>query len=304
MIKRDKTLIGLLAILVSMGCAGTRTFHQLARAGDTVVVAGGWKHHFTKDNITVEIQPADSGPSIFYPPNDPHVPVITNFYPDPLSSLIMSRQTGQSLTPYALTYADSVNTYFTDGDNDWWQTAVFVDLPDSLPEGLTTLIVTDPEGETATSTVNIVAGTGQPHSFRAEVLGAMSDDQLASLSRVDHYTVSFETTTDVPEAIQIDLCHDPDVDHSGVGRAYVVNPIGYLKNAHWANQPSGTAVRVILLPTRSGEITQMLDYKFYVAGGVTNLGVSSIQAFDADGYPVSGVTAKINGETPSTCGGA
>jgi hypothetical protein len=179
-----------------------------------------------------------------------------------------------------------------------------VDLPDSLPEGLTTLIVTDPEGETATATLTIVAGTGQPHSFRAETLGAMSDGELASLSRVDHDTVSFETTTDVPEAIQIDLCHDPDVDHGGWGRAYVVNPIGYLKNVHWDSQPSGTAVRVILLPTRSGEIKQMLDYKFYVAGGVTNLGLINVQAFDADGASIPGVTVTINGENPRICDGA
>jgi hypothetical protein len=119
MMNTNKILMALLVILVPIGCAGTKTFHQLARARDTVMVAAVWKHHFTKDNITVEIQPTDGGPSIFYPPNDPHVPVITNFYPDPLSSLIISRQTGQSLTPYAFTYADSVNTYFTDGDNDW-----------------------------------------------------------------------------------------------------------------------------------------------------------------------------------------
>jgi hypothetical protein len=284
----------LLVVVVPLGCAGTKTFHQLARPLDTVAVAAGWKHHFTKNNITVEIQPADSGPSIFYPPNDPNVPVITNFYPDPLSSIILSRQTAQDLTPYAGTYAAQMSYLFTNEDKDWWQTVVFVNLPGSLPEGLTTIIITDPEGETATANLNIVAGTGQPHRFRADDIGALTDDELASLSRVGHYTVSFETTTSVPEAIQIDLQHDPDVDHSGAGRAYVVNPLGYIKNALWSNQPAGTGLRVILMPTRTGEITQMLDFKFYVAGGVTNLGIVDVQAFDVDGNPVTGVTATIN----------
>jgi hypothetical protein len=38
----------------------------------------------------------------------------------------------------------------------------------------------------------------------------------------------------------------------------------------------------------------MLDYKFYVTGGVNNLNVLSVKAVDVDGNPVSGVTASIN----------
>jgi hypothetical protein len=89
------------------------------------------------------------------------------------------------------------------------------------------------------------------------------------------------------------------VDNLGVGRAYVVNPIGYIKNASWTDD--GTNMKVILLPVRDGEITTMEDFKFYVAGGITGLQFASggtslvgAQAFDIDGNPVFGVNVTID----------
>lgn len=150
------------------GCVGTRTFHEIARAGDTVAVAAGWKHNFTRDNITVTITPS-SGAPIVLPPRDPAIRAVVNLYPDPVSSILVSQETGQDITPYAQTYADMVSGNFTQGDKDWWQTSVFVDLPLSLPVGNTAIAVSTPQGETASSVVEIVSGTGRPNTFQTEI---------------------------------------------------------------------------------------------------------------------------------------
>lgn len=277
-------------------CAGDKVFHEYARAGGTVAVAAGWKHHFDPSNITVTITPPGGVPTI-YSPGDTRVRAVVNLYPDPLASMIISRETDQDLTPFARTYASTTANFTvpngsSDSDKDWWQTVVFVDLPVSLPVGggATEIMIDNPEGETARSTVEIVAPDGSTSSFDAESVGPLSAEMLASLKRVGHYTVSLDGAV-LPYAVQVELTHDPDADNGGVGRAYVVNPLGYIKNLSWNDD--GATMKIVLLPARDGEITVMHDFKFYVAGGVTNLTVNSVQAFDIDGYPVGGITASI-----------
>ena len=109
-----------LALLVN-GCGGTRTFNDTARGGDTVAVQAGWKHSFTKDSITVEIysppwSPGNTTPVATYGPGDPKIRGVTNAYIDPLSSLVVSRETGQDLTQSAQQYASSMGVNFTGKD--------------------------------------------------------------------------------------------------------------------------------------------------------------------------------------------
>ena len=281
-----RLFIILILVAVSMGCAGTRTFHDLAQAGDTVAVGAGWKHTFSREYITVTITPTIGSP-VVYPPGDAAIRAVTNLYPDPMSNIVLSRQINGDLSPYALTYARAIHENFTGDDKDWWQTVVFVDLPSTLPVGSATIDILSSAGETSSATFDIVSDGGLPNPLRAELNGPMSANQLVSLERHKYYhTVNFTGTT-VPQAIQIDLTHDATV------YPYVVNPIGYIKNVVWEND--GSNLRVILLPARSGEITTMTDYKFYVAR-VINLNEASIQAFDNNGVPVGGVSVSI---TPS-----
>jgi hypothetical protein len=168
-------------------------------------------------------------------------------------------------------------------------------LPSDLPPGFpATIEITDPEGESVTADLSIVDGVGTKHNFGADIGTALpyylGENELDSLKRVDHYTITISGTT-VPYAIQIDMTHDADMDHGGIGRAYVVNPVGYIKNAAWSDD--GFRSRVILTPTRDGEIKTMTDFKFYVAGGVNNLTVNNVQAFDINGESVAGVTPLI-----------
>jgi hypothetical protein len=111
------------------------------------------------------------------------------------------------------------------------------------------------------------------------------------MGRVPHFTVGFNGST-VPFAIQVYLSHAPDADHGGSGRAYVINPRGDLKNVTWSD--TGTNMRVIISPAKTQALSNIHDYKFYIAGGVTNLAVSNVKAVDIDGNAVSGVTATID----------
>jgi hypothetical protein len=281
-------LILMLGLMLLGGCVGSRTFHEVARAGDTVAVATGWKQKFLRETVTVTITPSSGNP-IVYGPNNPAVRAIVNLYPDPVSSIVVSKESGQDLTPYAQFYADLITGNLTNGEKDWWQTTVFIDLPSTLPTGTASIEISNPSGAYAYSSVDIVGGTGTPNTFYTTA-GPLSVNQLASLERVPHYTVNFTGNT-IPYAIQVNLSHNPDVDHGGSGRAYVINPRGDMKNATWAN--TGTSIRVIIMPARGQALGSMKDYKIYIAGGVTNLSVQGIKAVDINGNPVAGVSAGI-----------
>jgi hypothetical protein len=245
--------------------------------------------HFSPDNITVTITPA-SGAPVIYPPNDPAVKGIVNMPIDPLSSMVVSRETGIDLTPGARTYSGVIQSNFTSYDKDWWQTVVFLDLPQLLPLGQARIDIVNTDGERSTARVEIVDGVGQPHSFSAELLGPMNHVQRQSLLRVAHHTINFSGPV-VPHSIQLDLSHDADMDNGGIGRAHVVNPLGYVKNTAWSDD--GFTTRVLLTPARESSISNFTDFKFYVAGGLENLSVADLRAFDDTGIPLSGVTASI-----------
>lgn len=280
---------GLALLALLSGCAGVQTFPQMARAGDTVALAAGWQRDFAREQLTVTITDAE-GVETVYPPGAPALRAVVNLYPDPLSSLLMSDQTGQDLTPFARTYADMVNINFTGGDQDWWQTTVFIDLPPGLATGPATVTIDNGLGSNAVSTLEIIAGDGMPAIFDAELNGPLQPYQLAALERVVHYTVHFSGTT-LPHAIQLDLAHDPDVTLGGNGRVHVVNPRGDLKSLAWSGD--GDSLRVLLMPVREDMLRSFADFKFYVAGGVSGLAPLALQAFDAEGKPVPGVNVEV-----------
>lgn len=282
-------LAALLSMSILAGCSGTSTFREVARAGDTVALAAGWKHKFSRDNITVTITPPVGG-AIVYGPNDARVRLVVNLYPDPVSSILVSRQTGQDLTDGAQTYAQTTSTW-TGGDTDWWQTTVFIDLPTTIPTGRSTITISNPQGETVSSTVNIVDGTGSSSPFSTNPGGPLNIYELASLERVKHNTVNFTGST-IPFAIELNLTHDPDVDHGGAGRAGVINPRGEIKSVQW--QDTGTNLHVILLPSSTQLLSNMVDFKFYVAGNITNLSLVNVKAYDVNGNPVAGVAASVD----------
>lgn len=312
-----------LAVAVLAGCTGVRTFHDHARAGDTIAVAAGWAHHLQRGNIEVTIVDREGNPTT-YTPGQPGYEAVRgsiNFYPDPVSGLVLSDRLGTDVTPFGSLYSDLVNQEATGDDRDWWETVVFVDLPDPMALGDATVTVSDlgtPPLETVSSIVTIVPNEfnlgegGTPNIFRAKLPGLaqfnLIDEHFQSMERTSHYVVSVAGST-VPHAIQVDLTHDPDEAHGGTGTPYVVNPIGHIKNLSWAQTgTSGTDLRVIITPARDGEITNMNDFKFYVAGGINGLTVVDqdagdpdidVQAFDANGNTLDPVTEQVTAAVAS-----
>jgi hypothetical protein len=147
--------------------------------------------------------------------------------------------------------------------------------------------------ESVNSKVEIVAGVGEPNPFTAKYPWgtpfALNSDHMKSLERASHYQIDFTDGGEIPAAVSLEMIHDPDIDNGGVGRALVVNPTGEIKNIHWADD--GTTTKAMILPATSDGFSSILDFKFYVSGGVENLLVSNVRAFRQNGEEIFTVSA-------------
>ncbi|MCW8830694.1 MAG: hypothetical protein OQK32_04140, partial [Gammaproteobacteria bacterium] len=213
MIKLYRSLV-LLLLFVITGCAGLQPFNYAARAGDTIAIAAGWKHQFSRDQLTVTFQPP-VGDDIVYSPGHDSVRASINFYADPTSYMAVGSElydSGDVIDDpkyyYGATYGSTMTAAFTDLDPDWWQTTVVVDLPSSLPVGNTNVLLTSSGslGEGLQVPVQIIEGDGSPHTLPVEMMGAITDYQLRIMERAPNYEVQFTGAT-VPHAIQVDLTH-------------------------------------------------------------------------------------------------
>jgi hypothetical protein len=283
--KRVATLAAAAVVGLS-GCAGVNTFSASARAGDTVAVMLGWNQPVARQNLQVNISGA-GGAAFTYPPGDPNVRLVANFYPDPASRLIVGRETNQSLGVNANLHAENLETAVTGNDKDYAQTLVLVNLPATLPVGTATVQAVNAStgAPIASATVNVIGAGGSPQTFQGTG-GAASAEMLGTLERAEVKSVSFSGPT-VPYAIQLDLTYTQ-------GTPWVVNPRGDLKSVSWSSD--GARIKLILLPASQISPAQMSDFKFFVAGGLVGLAVdaASVKAFDASGNAITGVVAHIN----------
>lgn len=292
-------ILFLFGILAS-GCSGVRTFHEYARAGDTVALAAGWMHNFDRNNITVTFTP-DAGTPVTYQPGDYRIRAAVNLYPDPLSSLIISGKTGLELSTTIAPMIASANN-FTSQDPDWWQTTVILDVPSSLPVGNVSIGITNPEGEAVASALEIIPGIGTQALFATPGGGLggefrLSNPHFDAMARVTHYTVSFSTTGEVPYAIEVALTHDPDVLNGGEGIAFISNPRSEVKNILWSDDGYNTRVLMTAQITPTQITPNIIEnFKFYVAGDVRNVQIplGNVVAYDKNGIVVTGVTASIS----------
>ena len=137
-----------------------------------------------------------------------------------------------------------------------------------------------------TEAVDIVGTGGFTHDFGTTAGGPLQRIHMAALERASHYAVTLSDSGTVPYAVQMDFTHD-----TGVGKAYVVEPISGVKNISWTDD--GSTLRVVILPAEETSVRTIDDFKFYVAGGVTNLAPISTQAFNIDGVTVTGVSPTV-----------
>lgn len=286
----NKSLFVVFISLIITSCGGLNTFHEYARAGDTVAVPVGMQTNFSKDNITVTITPS-TGADIVLAATDPTIRGIMNLYPDPVSNMLVSRAINENTTPNAQIFADSL-LLSSSFNKDWFQTTVFLDLPASLPVGTTTVEINNGLGDTHSVSLEIIAGTGSANTFNSDFNGGLllSADMMDSLSRASHNIITLDSAT-IPHAVELTFTHDPDSTAGGSGKAFVVNPLGYLKNISWSDD--GTTMKIIIMQSKDGIIDDMTDYKFYITGTTTNLALVSTAGYDINGDSVVGVSTTI-----------
>lgn len=284
------------------GCSGLQTFSQSVLPGDTVAVTIDRQPHVSRDQATIVIQDASGTQS--FPATDPSIRGWINLYPDPVSRVVVGRETNQRLGTSASAWGIGIDNE-TGGDKDWFETVLFIDLPPTLAAGAVSIDVVVGGASILAQPValNILPGApSAPHPFDTFEWGPLEASQFKAMERADHYTVNFTGGSEVPAAIQITLTHDPDSDNGGTGQVYVIPPRGDLKSINWTD--SGTDLNVVLLPTwqktpedqqRDGIFNRasLQWFKFYIAGGVTGLQVVGVQAFDSEGHAVPGIQAAL-----------
>jgi hypothetical protein len=270
------SLIILSALVLIVGCSGTTTFHQYARAGDTVAIATGWREDYSRDQMKVWVKATGWNGDQWTEFGPNNVRAVVKMYPDPISSLVVSNRTGQNITPSALDYGNTLTNGHTGGQLDWSQTVVFFDLPTDLPVGTAQISVENLDGSQAVlSDVQIVGSGGAAHEFSANSIGPLSRQNLAAMERASHYTISM-SGSQVPYAVQVDFHHD-----LGVGTAYVVDPISGMKGMSWHDD--GENLRIIIMPANGQTFSNFKKLRFYVAGGVTGLTEVTTTAYDING---------------------
>jgi hypothetical protein len=269
------------------GCAAIHPFPTAARPGETIALAVGWNKTLSRQDATITIAPS-AGQPIVLPPSDPAIRAVLRLYPDPASRLVVGTETQQGLDVNAQTYGDMVLEQVTAQDRDWWLTTVYLDLPSSLPPGYAAITVAGTAGPVMAepAVVEILPGVGTPARFAGPGVSVVqSGEFLAALERAQHFTVSFSGSV-VPHAVSLELTRTP-----GVGKPWLVNPRGDLKNLAWSDD--GTQLKVLLTPSHGQALPHLADFKFYVAGGLAGIQVKQLKAYDVQGKPVPGISAAI-----------
>jgi hypothetical protein len=300
-------VVSCLAAVLMSGCTGMVTMPESARAGDTISLGAGWKHSFNRNNITVTITDADNNTTT-YQPGDPAIRSVINLYPDPASYLSVGTKIGGGVSSRysdGYTWGTLANANVTGDDPDWWESMIYLDLPTTMATGQATIMVTSPTETYGPVPVNIIPGTGSRATFQYTTDtgsgGSLTLSQMQSMERAPVRVVTFSGGASLPDAIQVQLTHDPDAAAGGTGVPHVINPVSDMKNLTWTDD--GQNLKVLVYPNGDGtendpnRATYGLKlYKFYVAGEVQNLAVSSVSAYDADGNPITGVIANITSQ--------
>lgn len=304
---RLNTLVVVLGLLTGLaGCTGTQTFTTAARAGETVALTVGYRHSLQRQNMTVTITDAAEAKTV-YAPNDARVRGVVNLYPDPVSKVVVGYATGQNMSVGAVNLGDMMSgsqgpsVGGTAGDPDWWMTTVLLDLPKPMASGAASIAIADSAGAvikparvevlpgTATANLFNIYGTDAGYTF--DVLSTYPK-ALQAMERATSARVTFQTPKDgngndiMPHAIQAEFSRTP-----GVGKPWIVNPRGDLKNVTWSD--NGSNLKVMVTPTAGTTLVNALDLKFYIAGGLTGLTLTSLKAYDINGNLMSGIQANV-----------
>jgi len=294
----------LLASLLVSGCEGTYSFpRDEIKAGQTVAIAIDRQEGLSRSDITIRV--TDSrGPAFAQdiPGTDPAVRAWINVYPDPLSKLVVGRETQQGLGTGAISWG--IAAEFESGSSkDWFDSFLFLDTPVNLDPGGVSIDVLSTGVSILQQPIafNVVAGAGTPDSFETYEYGPLLANQFGIMERANHYKVTF-SGSEVPAAIQVDIAHDGDRENGGTGQAYVVQTRADLNAINWTDD--GYNLRVISIPmwqkstedqaAMTTNDRQLNWFDFYIAGGITGVQAPVVTAYDQNGAQITTVSAQIN----------
>jgi hypothetical protein len=252
------------AILVVIGpTAAASSVVAAGRPGETVVVSVGGQKGLSRQTVAVTV--TASGRSVTYEAGDPRIRAVVNVYPDPLSRL-------RAATPGSAQHQP-----------DAWDTHVYFDLPLGLDIGTAHVEIRGPQGSlTGVVPLEILPGIGAPLSPED---ASLAGNALAPLERTEHATIAFSGPS-VPHSIQIELSYT-----AGAAVVSVINTRGDLKNLVWADH--GSRLIVLMTPVAGRTLREFRAFEFYVTGGVTDLQVNSLRAYDVTGARLPGVSARV-----------
>lgn len=299
--KNILSLAILFAFLLGIsGCTGLQTFTNAARAGDTISiiynVGDGGTRNSSRDNTTIVIVDS-AGTTTKYYPGDTNVKAILNLYPDPASYVVVGTESMQNFRTSEQSIGNTNAHIGAGGNKDWFQTVAYFDLPTNMALGEATVTAVV-DGNSASSTVEILAGTGVPQSFEGYPYTSTAPplDRFQSFERSPFTSVVIrgpdQATVNTVQALDIKFTHDPDIDNGGQGRAHIANPRGDITSINWKD--NGTLLHVVITPTNEQFVNTYSNIKFYITGGITGLAIQSITAVDINGTPVPGITALIS----------
>lgn len=282
-------IAALLVGAVLSGCSGVFTFPERALPGSTVMVALGSHPRLMRSDLTVGIT-ASNGVIYQYGPGDARVRYMLNAYADPLSHLVV--RDGAHMDQFS-NYAEGIRMELTNGDNEWSETFLFMDIPTDIAPGDALISFTSSSGSLTPSQIRIQVLPGGAVT-RNTFLGldpadaTMVSVQMAKMERAAHFVVTLSGPNGlVPHSIQMKFSRSL----GGTGGPWVTQGRGDLKNIMWSD--NGTDLIVLLTPTKGIPVSDLRDLRFYVSGAVETLEVLDLRAYDISGNPLSGFSAQL-----------
>lgn len=288
-------IIVIMAISITH-CTSVDVFSKSARPGETVTFTLGWNQSLTAADITMSITDS-SQTTIQIQPR-----AVVNLYPDPISNLIVETETNPESganTQLGAFWGFSLEDLVTSKDKEYSQKLIVVNVPLGLNSGQATINISTASFSTSVNLEILppVPADGIADNFAIQEtlfpgLGISFGDKLRLAERAQHNVIHF-SGTEIPYAIQLDMVHAPDKDSGGVGRPFISSGRSDVKNISWYDD--GSNMRLIIMPSNSNQIIPSFsNFKFYVAGGITDLQVSEIFAYNANGEIINGVIAHID----------
>jgi len=292
------TLIILLALMSLNGCVGLNTFPQTARAGDTITIGiglgylhGGETDLMRKGTTQVIIS---NGGSVNYQltnvdGGNGYVRSVFHLFPDSRSNVSNYNMWLETATIAGRPF----------------ETAVVVDLPQDIPNGVYTVETVSTNGVAGTispfiSNLEIVGQGGSPSEFLDE-WGL--DWGFPELENCVFGHVRFSSSSTPVGGVDLAINFDDTLVAASDIR--VVQPqinMGNVRNLYWSAEAGGT-VHVYILSPKGVSNTDLLKFYILIPPGspYPNFVPSVTKVVDLDGNSISGVTVEIakNGIFPN-----